>query len=188
MHYGARPGLLHERDVFLYGVIGLHLEAPPVGPKGAADPLLRQYVGDLVGLRGVMKSGDLVIELPSDIEHDEHLIGPIAVVVNEDFPPKHAGEGFHLQVPFGEVLARFRRRIELRLVGPSLNPAFPIARHIPHARRGRGAAPTVNPLRVFPARHLQAVGRAGKLHVHNAPRGNILKGDAPAPHQIRRAR
>ena len=52
-----------ERDVLLDAVVGLHLEAPPVGPERAADAFGREAVRELVRLDAVVERGDLEAEL-----------------------------------------------------------------------------------------------------------------------------
>ncbi len=76
------PALSTSGDVLLDAVIGFHLEAPPVRPHRRTDAIGGQQVGDLVGLDRVVERADLVAELLRHIEHDGHLVGAVAVIVD----------------------------------------------------------------------------------------------------------
>ena len=88
MDHRASAGILDERDVLGDGVIGLHLEAVPVGPHHRADVVLTKQVGDLVSFDRVMEGGDVVAKLLRHIDHVGHLVGAIAVVLNEILPSR----------------------------------------------------------------------------------------------------
>src|SRR3546814_15041992 len=73
-------------------VEGFHLEAPPVGPERAAHAFLGQAAGDLVGLDTVVERGDLEAELVGQVEHRGHLVGAIAVDVDERSEERRVGK------------------------------------------------------------------------------------------------
>src|SRR3546814_10164082 len=79
-------------------VEGFHLEAPPVGPERAAHAFLGQAAGDLVGLDTVVARGDLEAELVGQVEHRGHLVGAIAVDVDEDVALDRRGPSVELAV------------------------------------------------------------------------------------------
>ena len=90
-----------EREIFLHAIEGFHLEAPPVGPLGAANAVLRQQVGDLVSFDGVMERGDLEAEFLRQVDHDRHLIGAVAVDVHQDLALHCAHQRLGFQVALG---------------------------------------------------------------------------------------
>ena len=100
----AQPlGLVDERDVLRDAVVGLELEPPPVGPHARADVVGDEQIADLVGLDRVMERGDLVAELLRDVDHRRHLVGAIAVVVDQDLAVEDAGQRFELEVAIGTL-------------------------------------------------------------------------------------
>ena len=52
--------------------------------------LAAEQIADLVGLDGVMERGDLEAELLAELNHRRHLVGAIAVVVDEDLAVEHS--------------------------------------------------------------------------------------------------
>ena len=72
-----------------------------------AHALGGQPVGDLVGLDAVVEGGDLEAELLRQIEHHRHLVGAIAVDVDEDVAVDRAGQRVELEVALAaRVLVR----------------------------------------------------------------------------------
>ena len=135
-------GGIDERDVLLDAVVRLHLEAPPVGPHRPANALGRQPVGDLVGLDGVMEGRDVKAELVRHVDHDRHLVGPIAVHLDRNLASQRAGERVEPQVPLRglRVLGRLaaglelgRIRILLADVVLRLDPLGAVAGDVAHA-------------------------------------------------------
>ena len=99
MHDGAATGgRIDEGDVFWNSVVGLHFETPPVRPHRRANPFLGEQVSDFVGLDGVVEGGDVVTKLVRHIEHGSHLVGAIAVHVNDDVALQRGGQGIEPQV------------------------------------------------------------------------------------------
>ena len=99
VHDGATA--LREIDdgqIFLNAVIGLHFEAPPIGPHRRTHTLVGQTIGDLVSLHGMMECRDLEAELVGDIEHGRHFIGAVAVHVHENISLHDLGESLELQI------------------------------------------------------------------------------------------
>ena len=91
----AGAGIVDERDFSLDAVIGFHLEAPPVGPHRRADAVRAQQVGDLVAFDRVVEGGDLVAELLGHIHDDGHLVGAVAMVLDQDLAGQHAAQRVH---------------------------------------------------------------------------------------------
>ena len=209
-------GLVNKRDVLADAVIGLRLEAPPVGPQRAADSVGAEHVGDLVGLDAVMEGRDLVAELLREIDDLRHLVGAIAVLLHQDFAVEHAHQRVEFEVAIGRgwrvlgvfllvALHRYGRfgfllpdvevgfvLVPFAPVLARLLPGFAIAGDIAHAREWRAArelsaAIAVNALGVLPARHLQRVGRAGELHALRRARQHVLDDHAAPAEQVRGA-
>jgi hypothetical protein len=104
VHDGAAAlGAIHQGDVFHDSVVGLHLEAPPVGPERAAHAF-REPVRDLVGLDAVVEGADAVAELVGHIENGHHLVGAVAVHVHDDLALERAGEGLEFEVALRRFL------------------------------------------------------------------------------------
>uniref|UniRef100_A0A0N4Z8D2 Phenol hydroxylase n=1 Tax=Parastrongyloides trichosuri TaxID=131310 RepID=A0A0N4Z8D2_PARTI len=186
---GARAlGRVGQGGVLLDAVQSLHLEAPPAGPHGGADAFARQHRRDLVGLDRMVEGRDLVAELLGHIEHDRHLVGAVAVVLDQDRAVQHAGQGLKLQVAGrGRALTGLAPLVPLVLVVGGIDEGRAIAGHVAHARGGRLVAAAVDARRVFAAGHLQAVGGAGELHPLHGHRGYVLEGHAAAAEQVGRA-
>ncbi len=140
-----------------------------------------------------MERGDLVIEFPRHIEDLRHFIGAIAMLVDEDFPLQHAGQGFEFQITLGglglgrlvgKFLVIFIPFLDITL---RLDPGGAIGRHIAHAGRGAGLL-AIDALGILAAGHLDGIRRAGKFHALRREGGDILDRDATPAKQICRAR
>ncbi len=186
----AGPG--HHGDVLADAVERFHLEAPPVRPHVGADAVLGQLAGDLVGLDGVVKGGDVIAELVRDVDHLEHLVGAVAVVLHQDRAVQDPDQRLEPEIALGRLLAL----AVLVLLGvggvvlPALavvlgaDPRLAVAGDVAHARRGRLAMLAVDPLGILAAGHFQPVRRAGKLHRVDAEGRHVLDGDAAPAEQV----
>ena len=206
MHDGAAVRrTVHQRDVLLDAVEGLHLEAPPVGPQRAAHAFLRQPVGQLVGLHAVVECGHLEAELLRQVEHRRHLVGAVAVDVHQDLAIDRTRQRVQLQIALAAAVAATVRPV---VAGGALPPALllrllrlgrvllqvfagidegrAVTRHVAHAR-GRAALAAVHPLGVLAAGHLQTPGRTGKLHALVGGGRHVLQRHATAADQVGRA-
>ena len=123
----------------------------------------------------MVEGADLVAHLLRHIEDEGHLVGAVAVVVDEDFAVQHALQRF-----LGEVAL-------LAVIGLGIEPGLPVDREIAHARRGHPAATAIDALRVLAAGHLEAVRRIGELHPLHRARGHVLERGGTPAHQIGRA-
>ena len=130
----TRAGQVDERRILADAVIGLHLEAPPVGPHRRAGVVFGKQVADLVGLHGVVEGRNLVAELPGDIEHYRHFVTAVAVVVYQDFAAQHPGQRLELEVAQRRLaaLGAFGRLYLLLVVGRR-DPGRAVARDVAHA-------------------------------------------------------
>ena len=176
----AGAGLLQQGSVLGNAVERLHLETPPVGPDRARYAVPGQQVGDLVCLYRMVEGADVKAEFPGEIQHLRHLVGPIAVVLDEGLAPEHVGQRLQLEIAV--------RRISLFLGQPCV-PVAPIflclgeggaiARHVAHP--GGGTLLLVYSLGVLATGHLHAVGSAGIFHLlHRARRNQSENGRASA--------
>jgi len=77
----------------------------------------------------VVERRHVVAELLRDIDHLSHLVGPVAVVLHQDFAAQHAHQGVELQVP----LRRVGRAWEGSLPPPALRGIYPVQLRV---RRG----------------------------------------------------
>ena len=89
---------IHDGEILLNAIEGLHLEAPPVRPHGGAYAFLGEAIRDLVGLDRVMECDDLEAEFIRDIHHGGHLIGAIAMHMHADVALHDLGERLELQI------------------------------------------------------------------------------------------
>ena len=162
------------------------LNPPQSAHTRGGDGIARQQVGDLVRLHAVMERADPVAELARDVDHLRHLVGAIAVIVDEDVAAQHLGERLEPEIA--------RRRLALVVGVPlvplaavllGLDPRGAIAGDVAHARRR--AARRVDALRILAARHLQSVLRAGKLHPLHGARRNDLQHHAASADEIGRS-
>ena len=181
MDDGAGIGLKHHRDVFVDGVIGLHLEAPPVCPHGRADAFLGEQIGDLVAFDRMVEGRDLIAKLLRHIDDEAHFVCAVAVVVDEDLARQHARQRLH-----GKIARHVLALVELALIFSSTRPGLAVDRHVAHAGLWHLALAAINALGVFPARHFQPIGRARKLHPLHIAGIDILDRDRTAPEQIGR--
>ena len=134
-----------------------------------------------------MKRANLVAELVGDVDHLRHLVGTIAVVVNEDVAAQHLSErlvaevarrwiAFVVGVPFVPFAAILLGR----------DPRGAVARHVSHSR---GRAPIrVDAFRVLATGHLESVLGAREFHPLHRAGGNDFEHDAAAADQVRRSR
>src|SRR5690606_11325921 len=174
--------------VGLDGVERLHLEAPPAGPRVGADAFAGRQGRGRVGLDGVVEGGDAVAEFLRQIDHHGHLVGPVAVVLDQDRAVQNAGQGLVLEIAGrGRALAGLAPLVPLGLVVAGGDQGGAIAGHIAHARSGGGVARAVDAAGVLAAGHLQAVGGARHLHALHGHRGDVADGDAAAAEQVGRA-
>src|SRR5262249_6196902 len=160
-------GLIDERNVLADAVVGFELEAPPVGPHAGTNVVFGEEISDLVGLDGVVKRGDLVAELAGNVDHCRHLVGTVAVIVDEDFAVQDSSQRFQLQVARGPLLRVRSGRLPpaeaVTILAGGL-PRATVSGHVSHTRLGRGIARSIDALWILTAGHLQAVWRTGKLH------------------------
>ncbi len=188
---GAAAGVVDQRDVLADAVIAFHLEAPPVGPHRRADMLGLEQVGDLVGLDRVVEGADVIAELLAHIDDVGHLVGAVAVVLDQDVAVQHPHQRVVDQVAArcvgrlgGAGLGLARIVVPAPLVGDGVGPRLAVDGDVAHARGGRGAAAAVDPLGVLAAGHLQAGLGAGKLHVLHGPAEDVLDRHAAAAEQV----
>ena len=209
----ARAGLREQRGVLTDAVEGLGLEAPPVGPHGRGGVGRGEAVGDLVGVGGVVKAADLEAVGGREVEHDDHLIGAIAVVVHEDLAAQHLGQSLEREVPRRRLrlLGRpallavtFARGLRLRLLGcpfgqvlvillpaalvlAGLLERLAVAGDVAHAGLRAGLLP-VDPLGVLAASELDALGCAGEARLGRAARARMqAHGEGAPAEQVGRA-
>ena len=196
-----------QGDVFLDAIEGLHLEAPPVGPQCAADAFGGQAVGHLVGLHAVVEGGDPEAELAGQVDHGGDLVGAVAVDMDQDVAIDRTGQGVQLEVALAAgvagavalaglaglpplALGRLRRGLAAAVPAPVLagiDEGGAIAGHVAHARGRGGALAAVDALGVLAAGHLQAPGRAGKLHRLITGGRHVAQGHPAAADQVGRA-
>ena len=177
----AQPslGTIDQRHVLLDAIESLHLEAPPVGPQGRAHAVLRELIGDLVRLDPMMKRRDLETELVGDIEHRRPFRPSGSSASARGCAPHHLDQRFELEVALGLArslgigVLRFFLFVDLRAYAripascadiPAHQQSLAVARDVAHAGLGSAALVTIDALGILPARHLQALRRAGKLH------------------------
>ena len=92
MHDGAGISAIEDGGVFPDAVKSLELETVPICPNRSASIVFAQKVRNFVGLDAVMKRSDLVTEFACDFEHDRHFVGPVTMIMNQDFPVQYAGQ------------------------------------------------------------------------------------------------
>ena len=187
MDHRAGARIVDQRDVLLDRVIAFHLEAVPVGPHHRANVVVAQQIGDLVGFDGVVERGDVIAELLRHIDHLRHLVGAVAMVLDEDLALEHALQRVHREVALRHVAAVAVIFVPLALVGLGLDPRRAGQRDIAHPRLRHVALRAIDPLGILAARHLEAVRRAGELHSLRRSRGHVLQHDRAAAEQIGRA-
>jgi hypothetical protein len=115
----------------------------------------------------VVEGADLEAELGGHVQHQQHLVGAVAVVLHQDPPAQHLGQRLEAQIA---------RRRQIALGPPLLLEGVPLAPvvlgsaegrahlgDVAHAR-GRAALLAVDALGVLAAGHLQHVGRAREAH------------------------
>ena len=90
-HRAATFWPIYERNIFLNAVVGLHLEAPPIGPERTTNIIFCQFTGNLVGLDAVMEGTYFVVELFCKIQNGHHFIRAIAVHVDDDVAIENTG-------------------------------------------------------------------------------------------------
>ena len=122
-------------------VVGLELEAPPVGPHARADVVGDEQVADLVGLDRVVERRDLEAELLRDVDHRRHLVGAVAVVLDPDLAVEHAHQRLELQVAIGRLAGSAPSLFHLRQLLAVLDrrlPGLAVAGDVAHPGRRRG--------------------------------------------------
>ena len=164
-----------------------HLEAAPVRPDRRRRWLPREQVGDLVRLDAVVERADLVAELVRDVDHLRHLVGAVAVVVDEDVAAQHLGERLEPEVA--------RRRIALVVGVPLVPLAAVLARPRSTPRDSRRRCPCASTGRAS-RRRASGFSPHAIFSPYFAPGnfipctvrdGNDLEHDAASADQIRRA-
>src|SRR3546814_3976228 len=98
-----------QRGIFLDRVEHLHLVAPPIGPGGDADVLAYEQRGNLISLARMVKGADAKAEFVRDVDHVRHLVGAIAMILDQNLASQHPSERFELQV----ALRRIARAVAL---------------------------------------------------------------------------
>src|SRR3546814_6129849 len=85
----------------------------------------------------MVKGADAKAEFVRDVDHVRHLVGAIAMILDQNLASQHPSERFELQV----ALRRIARAVALlpsvpfaRIIG-RVDPRLAIARDIDHARR-----------------------------------------------------
>ena len=82
----------------------------------------------------MVERANLEAEFLGQVEHLGHLVGTIAVVLNEDLAAQNAGKGLELEVPNRRIaLPFFEPLVPPPTVVLGLDIAGPIARHVAHA-------------------------------------------------------
>ncbi len=166
------------------------LKPPQSAHTERGDRFLREQVGDLVGLDAVVERADLVAELLRDVDHLRHLVGAIAVVLDEDVAAQHLGERLDAEVAVGRV----------PLVGSASQSSqrAPVALGLdPGLRGSRPRCPSASAGR--PCRRRRASGsrrtpssartwRPGTSSPGRSRAGTTLSIDAAAADQVGRAR
>ena len=114
MNDRPHAGAIEQRHVRAHRVGRLELEGAPIGPDRRGNALAREEISDLVRLHAVVERADLVPELVRDVDHLRHLVGAVAVVVDEDVAAQHLGERLQSEIA---------RRWITALVGVPLVPA-----------------------------------------------------------------
>ena len=201
MDDGAAVGRpVHQGEVLLDAVQGLHLESPPVSPEGAADAALGQGVGQLVGFDAVVEGGDAEAELVGQVDHLRHLVGAVAVDVHGDVAAQDLGQRVQAQVArrrlavVAGLAAAAAVLLGLQVAVPGLavflclGEGGAIAGEVAHPGHRRLAAAAVDALGVFAAGHLQAVRRVRELHRLHGGGGDVLEHHAAAADQVGRTR
>ena len=94
-------GAIHQCNIFLDAIVGLYFESPPVGPERTADAVLRELVGNLVGLHAMMKGAYPITKFVGHIQNGEHFVSAITMHVNDDVAAKRTCERFQFEVPLG---------------------------------------------------------------------------------------
>ena len=186
---GARSLLgVDQGGVLFDGVQCLHLEAPPAGPHGRADAVGGQLRRQLVGLGRVVEGRDAVAELLGHIHHQRHLVGAVAVVLDQDRPVQNAHQGFVLQVAGrGGAFAVLAPLVPFGLVVARGDEGGAIAGHIAHARRRALVAAAIDARRVLAAGHLDRIGGGRELQALHGDRGHVADRHAASAEQIGRA-
>ena len=136
------------------------------------------------------KERDLEAELAAQIHHLRHLVGPVAVVLDQDVAAEHLGQRLILEVTVRRgspsclafhLSQRRRYRLGRDERPPGTPPCCPSAWRGPHGLH--------TPAWGFsPARHLQAVGRVRKLHLLHRPGGDHFQDGAAPTDQVGGAR
>ncbi|MCY1172326.1 hypothetical protein D9M73_124590 [compost metagenome] len=187
MDHRAGTVLLQQCEVLADRVIGLHLEAPPIGPDRRTGAVLLEQIGDLIGLHRVVEGGDVVAELLGHIHDDGHFIGAVAVVLDQNLARQHPCQRIHGDVAAGDFAAVLLIFVPFALIFGGARPGLAVDCDIAHAGRGFTAFGAINALRILAARHFEAVGRAGELHALFGAGIDVLDDDRAAAHQIGRA-
>ena len=185
MDDGACAALFQEGCILLDAVIGFELEAPPSCPRRRANAVLGEHWRDLVGLGCVVERCNAEAELHRNVDHDRHLVGAIAVVLNEDFAIQHTGQRLHAQVAIGRRALAFGGGLQLPGVLRGLDPGCAVAGHVAHARGWLGALVAIDPFRVLAAGHLEPVGCPRELHGLHGRGRHVLERDRPPAKQVR---
>ena len=130
----------------------------------------------------MVERGDLVAELLGHIEHQRHLVGAIAVVVDEDIAVEHARQRLHPQIAGLELVG-----VAFAAVFGGLDPGRAIDREVAHPGGGQAPFAAIDALGVLAAGHLEAIRRAGELHPLDRPAGDVLERDRAPAHQVGRS-
>ena len=149
-----------------------------------------------------MEGADLEPELVGHLEGGEHVVGLVAVPLDQDVAAQDERERLQPQVPIRRLVVAL---VLLLLALLSLDgrrallarPLFPVARvllrlgeglahgaHVAHPRGGGALLPPVDALRVLAARHLEDRRRAGEPHRARPPLRGEVQHDAAAPDEV----
>ena len=127
----------------------------------------------------MMKGAHRVTKLFGDVQHLGHLVGPIAMVVDQDIAAQNFSQRLEAQVTRRRItFVRSIPGVPLPPVTFGLNPGGPVSGHISHARRR--SARLVDALWIFPASHFQPVLGTGKFHALHRSRGYDFQHHAAA--------
>ena len=178
----AGIGIVDQRDVLVDRVVGLHLEAVPVRPHRRADAVAGQQIGDLVALDRMVEGRDPESELARHVHHQRHLVGAVAMVVDEDVSGEDVGQCVERHVArdvgvAGPAVAIFGRAL----------PGLPHQGDIAHPGLRHLVAAAIDPLGILAACHLEPARRTREAHLLHGPGRHVAQGDAAASEQIGRS-
>ncbi len=172
------PLVRHQPGVAGDRVFRFDLVAPPVGERGRAGAVRRDFLRDLVALEHVLERRDLEAHLVGDADHHQNLVRAVRVTVDEPFAFENLDERVELQIAFGRQhvgVLRLLRLVVLPRLLVHLRARERVAHDVLHALARRRIPPRsgtgllTRPLHVFAERELDAGQRAFEHQIF-APR------------------